>query len=212
MNSKWQNIAYSGREVGRRSQSICARTHVCVSAFLILAVLMGGSTAFGQTEKSSSPKREGPVTVTDSTARVDNIPAAVSPGQTTPHSSGVGEQTAPRRSSLRREEPFAYSSRGRRDPFRPLIKEGKANEDIKTDLLRVDGAVLTGVVWSGGEYLAMVRDKDGNNFFLREGDSVFRGKIVTVTQTKAVFQLVEFGEVERVTLTVRAGENTKDNK
>ncbi len=212
MDSKWQNVACSGPEVGRRSQSICGKMHVCVSALLVLVVLMGGSTAFGQNEKSSSPKREGVVTVTDSTAVAGHIPTVVPPSETRAPSSGAANQVAPRRSSLRREDPFAYDSRGRRDPFRPLISQGKADEDIKTDLLRVDGAVLTGVVWSGGQYLAMVRDKDGNNFFLREGDSVFRGKIVTVTQTKAVFQLVEFGEVERVTLTVRAGEGTKENK
>jgi len=75
--------------------------------------------------------------------------------------------------------------------------------------LRVNGAVLTGVVWSGGEYLAMVRDKDGNNFFLRQGDAVFRGNVVAVTQTKAVFRVVEFGQVERVTLRVSANEGKK---
>jgi len=50
----------------------------------------------------------------------------------------------------------------------------------------------------------MVKDKSGRSFFLRQGDSVYRGKIITVTQKKAVFQLVEFGEVERITLTVRS--------
>jgi len=119
---------------------------------------------------------------------------------------------ASRRSYLRRETPFFYEPGGRRDPFRPLISEMKRGESIVTDLLRLEGAVLTGVVWSAGEFLAMVRDKDGRNFFLREGEAVFRGKVVSVTQTKAVFQLVDFGEVERVTLTVRANEERRGSK
>ncbi len=108
--------------------------------------------------------------------------------------------------TIRREEPFVYSSRGRRDAFRPLITDSKRGEETKTDLLQMEGAVLTGVVWSGGEYLAMVKDKDGRSFFLRQGDTVYRGKVITVTQTKAVFQLVEFGEVERITLTIRSNQ------
>jgi hypothetical protein len=108
--------------------------------------------------------------------------------------------------TIRREDPFVYSSRGRRDAFRPLITDSKKGEEIKTDLLQLEGAILTGVVWSGGEYLAMVKDKDGRSFFLRQGDDVYRGKVITVTQTKAVFQLVEFGEVERITLSVRSNQ------
>ncbi len=108
--------------------------------------------------------------------------------------------------TIRREEPFVYSSRGRRDSFRPLITDSKKGEVVKTDLLQLEGAVLTGVVWSGGEYLAMVKDKDGRSFFLRQGDSVYRGKVITVTQKKAVFRLVEFGEVERITLSVRSNQ------
>ena len=129
-----------------------------------------------------------------------------------PVSPAVHAAGAIRRSYLRRETPFFYEPGGRRDPFRPLISEMKRGETIVTDLLRLEEAVLTGVVWSSGEYLAMVRDKDGRNFFLREGDAVFRGKVVSVTQTKAVFQLVDFGEVEHVTLTVRANEERRESK
>ncbi|MBM3325275.1 MAG: pilus assembly protein PilP [Calditrichaeota bacterium] len=127
-------------------------------------------------------------------------PEVVSPSNTT-------KRTATYRSVLRREKTFTYDAGGRRDPFRPLIVEGKRGQEVVTSLLQLDGAVLTGVVWSEGEYLAMVRDKHGKNFFLREGDPVFRGHVVSVSQTKAVFQLAEFGAVERVTLTVRAKED-----
>jgi hypothetical protein len=139
--------------------------------------------------------------------RIDSTPMM---GSHSPPGSQTGN--AHRRSYLRREAPFFYDPGGRRDPFRPLLTEMKRGESVVTDLLRVDGAVLTGVVWSSGEYLAMVRDKDGKNFFLRQGDAVFRGRVSSVTQTKAVFQLSDFGEVEHVTLTVRANEGKKQGK
>jgi hypothetical protein len=139
--------------------------------------------------------------------KAETIGSRAEPVSPAAHAAG-----AIRRSYLRRETPFFYEAGGRRDPFRPLISEMKRGESIVTDLLRLEGAVLTGVVWSSGEYLAMVRDKDGRNFFLREGDAVFRGKVVSVTQTKTVFQLVDFGEVERVTLTVRANEERRESK
>jgi hypothetical protein len=212
MTLHWYHIASSGDEVAKCSHAACGSACGWLCTLLALALLIGGSTALGQTDKSPSPKRERVITDTDRASQLTDTTSVIFPDETTTTPSGTPQQTGPHRSSLRREEPFAYDSRGRRDPCRPLISERKADDDIKTDLLRVDGAVLTGVVWSSGQYLAMVRDKDGNNFFLREGDAVFRGKLVTVTQTKAIFRLVDFGEVEQVILTVRAKEGEKDNK
>lgn len=212
MNPEMHGTAFRNHEVGARVHSVCGSAYLWVGAHLILAAVIGVSTVFAQTKTSSSPKRDVAVAHADSAARSADTLNVILPSEAGSSSSAPSKQIVPRRSSLRREEPFAYDSRGRRDAFRPLISERKRDENIETDLLIVNGAVLTGVVWSGGQHLAMVRDKDGNNFFLREGDAVFRGRVATVTQTKAVFRLVEFGEIERVTLTVRADENKKDNK
>src|SRR5512144_2756717 len=93
------------------------------------------------------------------------------------------------RSVFRREEPVIYLANSRRDPFRPLISDENRGGEIKTDLLVVDGANLTGVVWAEGQYLAMVKDKEKRTFFLREGDSVYSGRVVTVAQTHIVIEL-----------------------
>jgi hypothetical protein len=186
-----------------------------IGVFLTFAIFAGVQPALAQSSNRSSGSDVVVGTsgqTPDSTmGGLDTLErASVTQGYGSPP--GGTRRVASYRSVLRRETPFGYDSGGRRDPFRALIWEGKKGEDVVTDLLRLDGAVLTGVVSSEGEYLAMVRDKDGRNFFLREGDSVFRGRVVSVTQTKAVFQLAEFGEVERVTLNVRANENKKGNQ
>ncbi len=83
------------------------------------------------------------------------------------------------------------------------MSDEKKEGEIKTDLLKLEEAILTGVVWSDGKYLAMVRDKDGKSFFLREGDSVYSGKVLYVGQTEAVFEISEFGDYARITLKVQ---------
>lgn len=209
MNSRPDSIVFSGQESEGQIQSAYRKRHSVAHGFLMLAVLVSVGRGLGQVAVASSlnlPTERVAAAALDSLAGPADSLMPMPPDEQMQPSSGTQKQAAVRRPILRREKPFTYKSGGRRDPFRALISEKKSDDDVKTDLLRLDGAVLTGVVWSGGEYLAMVRDSDGNNFFLREGDAVFRGRIVTVTQTKAVFRLVAFGEVERVTLTVSAHE------
>lgn len=105
---------------------------------------------------------------------------------------------------FRRETPMAYEARGMRDPFRALIKDERKEGEVETDLLRLEAAVLTGVVWSEGHYLAMVRNKEGQTFFLREGDRIYQGRVLMVTQSTAAFETSDFGEYQRITLKVRS--------
>lgn len=107
------------------------------------------------------------------------------------------------RQVFHREHPYVYDDDDRRDPFRALIVDEKKEGEIVTDLLRLDGAILTGIVWSQGNYLAMLKDKDGESFFLREGDPVYSGSVVSVTPSQAVFEVIDFGDYDRVTLKVQ---------
>jgi hypothetical protein len=106
-------------------------------------------------------------------------------------------------SVFHRETPVTYEALGRRDPFRPLLTDDKGKGDIDTDLLVIDGAVLKGVVWSEGQYLAIIRDKSGKTFFLREGDPIYQGHVLMVTQSQTVFEIADFGEYDQVTLKVK---------
>jgi hypothetical protein len=114
------------------------------------------------------------------------------------------------RTVFRRQTPVAYLANGRRDPFRALVIDERKEGEIETDLLRMEHAALTGVVWSDGEYVAMLRDKDGYNFLLREGDPVFNGRMTAVTQSQAVFDIVEFGDYQQIVLKVASPDRLKD--
>lgn len=107
---------------------------------------------------------------------------------------------------FRREDPVVYDSRGSRDPFRALVRDEKKEGQVETDLLRLENAVLTGVVWSEGQFVAMLRDKDGNNFLLHEGDPIYSGRCTAITKSQAVFDVVEFGDYNQVTLKVATAE------
>lgn len=196
---------HSGCEDGRKVDRVCCGEYLQLITYFIIFILICAGIAVGKTTESS-PQDKPETEVAGDPGRVDlDTPKPTSSKKEVKSSANVSQST-PRRISIRRETPFAYESRGRRDPFRALISDSKREANPKTDLLCLDEAVLTGVVWSGGEYLAMIRDKGGKNFFLREGDKVYRGRVTSVTQAKAVFRLVDFGEVERVTLTVRSNE------
>jgi hypothetical protein len=114
------------------------------------------------------------------------------------------------RTVFRRETPVIYQAGGHRDPFRALVVDERKEGEIETDLLRMEGAFLTGVVWSDGEYIAMLRDKEGNNFLLHDGDPVFNGRVTAVTQSQAVFDLVEFGDYQQIVLKVTSPDRIKD--
>ena len=97
---------------------------------------------------------------------------------------------------FRRNPIFEYSSRGRRDPFNALVKEGDG--DVKTDLLNVEEATLTGIVWGGDQMVAIFKDKDGKNHYMRKGSAVFRGRIVDISDNSVIVSLTRFGTSRRV--------------
>ncbi|MBK6767057.1 MAG: hypothetical protein IPG71_12380 [bacterium] len=145
-------------------------------------------------------QREGEIlsTVTEGLDSLD-----VLPDEMTTQSQGGTRRVKLETTVFKRHEPVNYGGSDYRDPFRALVSDEKKEGEIVTDLLRLDDAVLTGVVWSDGKYLAMVKDKDGKSFFLREGDSVYSGRVLYVGQTEAVFEISEFGDFSRITLKVQ---------
>lgn len=105
---------------------------------------------------------------------------------------------------FKRHEPVYYLASDLRDPFRALVvRETGGDDPPVTDLLIMEDAILTGVVWSDGKYFAMVSDKEKKSFFLREGDKVFNGQVLYVGQSEVVFELTEFGDYTRITLKVQ---------
>jgi len=102
---------------------------------------------------------------------------------------------------FRRQPTYEYSTRGRRDPFRPLIREGMENNGEST-LLNVEDAALTGVVWAGDQMVALFKDKRGKSFYMHKGDEVQNGRILEIKDNSVVISLFGFGGTERMEIKV----------
>jgi hypothetical protein len=104
---------------------------------------------------------------------------------------------------FRQQEIYKYSTRGRRDPFKALVSEGIG--EIDTDLLNIDDATLTGIIWMGDHMVALFKDKKGKSHYMKKGDAVYNGRIVEINDNSVVVSIYEFGDVRRVELRVTHG-------
>ncbi|RKZ18882.1 hypothetical protein DRQ16_01200 [bacterium] len=97
-------------------------------------------------------------------------------------------------------EKVSYNSYGKRDPFEPLIKPGK--EEVQTGL-NLEGAKLIGILWGSKGYLALVKDRGGKGYVLREGDKIQGGWVSRITSNSVTFVVVQFGIRSEVTLKLK---------
>jgi len=155
----------------------------------------------GATGATAGPQTSTSGEISTEMSGIDSL--GIMPDEVLTRAAGGFRRVSLEASVFHRETPVAYEARSRRDPFRPMLTDDKGRGDINTDLLLLDGAVLKGVVWSEGHYLAIVRDKSGKTFFLREGDQIYQGHVLMVTQSQAVFEISDFGDYDQITLKVK---------
>jgi type IV pilus assembly protein PilP len=102
-------------------------------------------------------------------------------------------------------EVYTYRPAGRRDPFAPIISKAQVKPRINVPPLErydINEFKLTGIIWGGFGYNAMLDGPDGKGYFVRVGTIIGpnRGVIKKITQHTLVieekFKNV-MGEVER---------------
>lgn len=92
------------------------------------------------------------------------------------------------------EPVYTYNPAGRRDPFTPLItkQETKAKLGARPPLERhnINEFKLTGIVWGGFGYNAMLEGPDGKGYFVRVGTIIGpnRGVIKKITKDAMVIE------------------------
>jgi type IV pilus assembly protein PilP len=95
------------------------------------------------------------------------------------------------------EEPapvYSYTPAGRRDPFTPIVikEEKKGLLGAKTPLERfpISEFKLTGIIWGGMGYRAMLEGPDGKGYFVGRGTVIGpnRGVIKKITQKTMVVE------------------------
>lgn len=89
---------------------------------------------------------------------------------------------------------YSYDPQGRRDPFAPIIvqAEQKARAGNLSPLERYDlnQFKMTGVVWGGFGYNAMIEGPDGKGYFIRVGTVIGpnKGVVKKITQQTMVVE------------------------
>ncbi len=103
-------------------------------------------------------------------------------------------------------EEYSYRPSGRRDPFAPLIskqeKKKSFGERPPLERYNISEFKLSGIVWGGFGYNAMLEGPDGKGYFVRVGSIIGpnQGVIKKITQNSII--IVEkykntMGEIER---------------
>jgi Tfp pilus assembly protein PilP len=95
-------------------------------------------------------------------------------------------------------EVFAYSDRGRRDPFRPLTSSDETGP-------RFEELVLQGVIYSTGQgrSVALIADAGGRIHRVRTGDVVGNSRVVEIGPLRVVLAVENFGTIRQEMLELR---------
>jgi hypothetical protein len=91
---------------------------------------------------------------------------------------------------------YYYDPAGRRDPFQAV------SPDEGSLVLDVNSLTLIGTIVGPQYRLALLKDRMGFGYVMKPGDPVADGRVAAVTEDAAVFELVQFGAVSRVTLSL----------
>jgi hypothetical protein len=92
---------------------------------------------------------------------------------------------------------YSYDPGNRRDPFKSLIEAQLERVDRRGPLpegpagLLIDEINLTGIFHTSRGFVAQVRASNkGKSYLLREGDQLYDGDVVSISQTEVVFKQI----------------------
>jgi len=80
---------------------------------------------------------------------------------------------------------FTYDPAGRRDPFRSLVEQTKADKGPRPKGVAgmlISEVDLVGIVQKGKENLAFFNGSDNKGYFLRVGDQLYDGRIIQINR------------------------------
>jgi hypothetical protein len=137
--------------------------------------------------------------------------------------SGAGPapaQASPGRQARPQTPTWTYDPQGRRDPFVSLRRNaptptGTQNRPPGLPGVAIGELVITGIVRSGNDFVALVRSVDGRSFQLRRGARLFDGVVKQIAIDAVIFtqevndplSLVKQREVRK---TMRSGDREEE--
>lgn len=150
--------------------------------FSKVILAFAGSTVFalllstGCSESPKAPQAPAPKPVPRSQPTVTSAP------------------TATTKPEEQKEPVYTYNPAGRRDPFMPLIvkeeKKARTAELPPLERYNISEFKLTGIVWGGFGFNAILEGPDGKGYFLRVGTVIGpnRGVVKRITQNSVVIE------------------------
>jgi hypothetical protein len=114
-------------------------------------------------------------------------------------SDGSKQSVGPYNEFLPERQIVVYNSGGRVDPFAPLIEDAVAASQPQR-LPDVEALRLVGVLLDDGDDRGLFQDFNGYYYILREGDSVKNGYLLSISETRATFQIRQYGWNRQVAL------------
>jgi hypothetical protein len=107
----------------------------------------------------------------------------------------VRSEAAPEPQAEATTGPFRYDSKGRRDPFAPLVREGRLIAAGPGQRMEASTPVLYGILWDpSGHSIAMINDGE-----VRVGDWVGQYQVTKIEQDAVV---LDSGTAEPLVLTI----------
>jgi hypothetical protein len=119
-------------------------------------------------------------------------PAAKEKTQVKKKASGVEIESYPKRKLVN------YKTSGFRDPFEPLV--GGPGGQLGKGLPALENLALVGILTNEDGNRALLEDAEGNGYIMLPKDRVKNGYLVSVSDSKAIFQITEYGWTRTVAL------------
>jgi Tfp pilus assembly protein PilP len=115
------------------------------------------------------------------------------PAPSRPAPAAAAKPAVPAPPSAPAPPPYSYEAKGRRDPFRPLIapKTEVARTRPKTGLAAVEPKELklTGIIWGGRGFYALVEAPNGAGYVVRVNDVVGENaRVAKITSDVVTFE------------------------
>ncbi len=136
-------------------------------------------------------------TVVTACSNSGNTPITTTPIATKPTTSLIASKvtsTATATVVETAQPAYTYNAAGRRDPFAPIIskeeKKAKAGDRPPLERYSLSEFKLTGIIWQGFGYNALIEGPDGKGYVVRVGTIMGqnRGVVKKITQEKMIIE------------------------
>jgi len=124
----------------------------------------------------------------------EKVPVRSSPTASATVQQPITQATPTAKATEKAQPAYSYDTAARRDPFAPLVSKAENRERASTrpplERYNISEFRLTGIVWGGFGYNAMIESPEGKGYFVRVGTTIGpnRGTVTRITKDNVVIE------------------------